>query len=155
MEDLRNYDALKAAAEKLYESTKPVYCPALREEVQFTSVGFRHLVVKSSGDERGKSSQMDRFELLRRAIRLIGTASNCQEFEEREDPVRLQVRGRTVGMDMSIRFWGIVGRVDGRKLKVVLRKVGHGTLHFWSVMPIMPTAHPKPSPKPVDGTEDS
>ena len=36
----------------------------------------------------------------------------------------------------AVRYWGIIAIVDGRKIKVIIRKVGDdGRMHFWSIVP--------------------
>jgi hypothetical protein len=32
-------------------------------------------------------------------------------------------------------YWGLIAIIDGRKIKVILRRVGNGEIHFWSVIP--------------------
>ena len=39
-----------------------------------------------------------------------------------------------------IKYWGIIAIIDGRKIKVILRKIGdNGQLHFWSIVPAWTT----------------
>jgi hypothetical protein len=37
-------------------------------------------------------------------------------------------------------YWGLVAIFKGEKLKVIVRKVGNGGLHFWSVIPAYTTS---------------
>jgi len=35
-----------------------------------------------------------------------------------------------------VKYWGIIAIIDGRKIKVIIRKIGDmGNLHFWSIVP--------------------
>lgn len=35
-----------------------------------------------------------------------------------------------------MRYWGIIAIIEGRKIKVIIRKIGEeGSLHFWSIVP--------------------
>jgi len=39
-----------------------------------------------------------------------------------------------------VRYWGIIAIIEGRKIKVIIRKIGdNGALHFWSVVPAWTT----------------
>lgn len=39
-----------------------------------------------------------------------------------------------------VRYWGIIAITEGRKIKVILRKIGdNGQLHFWSIVPAWTT----------------
>jgi len=82
MEDLSNYDKLREDAQKFYISTRPIQSPALEEYVYFTAEGFNHIIFKGARSEREYSSQILRFKLLPKAIKLIGLSTTYQEYEE-------------------------------------------------------------------------
>ncbi len=43
---------------------------------------------------------------------------------------------KRVKKTLPVKYWGIIGIIDGRKIKVIIRKIGdNGLLHFWSVVP--------------------
>jgi hypothetical protein len=35
----------------------------------------------------------------------------------------------------TLKFWSLEGVVDDRRIKVIVRQVGNGNKHFWSVIP--------------------
>jgi len=39
----------------------------------------------------------------------------------------------------AVQYWGIIAIVDARKIKVIIRKIGDGSFHFWSVIPAWTT----------------
>ena len=55
------------------------------------------------------------------AAKLIARATTYQEFD--------------VEQKKNITYWGLIAIIDGQKIKVVLRKIGNGNVHFWSVFP--------------------
>ncbi len=140
MEDLSNYDQLKNDTQSLYASTPPAHSPALGEYVHFTAEGFNHIVFKGSRREREHSSQILRFKLLPRAIDLAGYANTYQEYEETIKQFEVKHHKKRVLKTKSVKYWGIIAIRGGRKIKVILRKIGdNGQLHFWSVVPAWTT----------------
>lgn len=139
MGDLSEYEKLRDTAQALVAATKPVYSPALDEEVAFTAEGFNHILFKGSRSAREYPSQIMRFKLLPRAIRLIAFANTFQEFEETTKEFEVKARKKRVKKAKSVQYWGIIAIFEGRKIKVILRKIGEGKLHFWSIVPAWTT----------------
>ena len=136
MEDVSNYEKLKENAQNFYSQIGSVFSPAFKEKVYFTSEGFNHIIFKSSRTEREKSSQILRFELLPLAIRLLRESTTYQEFEETIKEVEVKIFKQKVKKTKPVKYWGIIAIIDGRKIKVIIRKVGdNGNLHFWSIVP--------------------
>ena len=94
---------------------------------------------KGSRSEREYPSQIMRFKLLPRAIRLIEHANTFQEFEETIKEFEVKARKKRILKSKPVRYWGIKGIFEGRKIKVILRRVGGGQLHFWSIVPAWTT----------------
>lgn len=134
MEDLSSYEKLKEAAQNHYKSVGKIYSPALGQEINFTAEGFNHIIFKSGG-ERERSSQILRFKLLPRAIKLIGLSTTYQEVEETIKEFEIKTRKKKTKKTKSVRYWGIIAIIDSRKIKVIVRKIGEGNIHFWSIMP--------------------
>ena len=139
METASDYERHKATAQDIYAGTKPVLSPALGERVSFTAEGFNHFLFKGSRSERERLSQIMRFKLLPRAIRLIGYANTIQEFEEAPREYVVKVRKKRRLKTKLVRYWGIIAIFEDRKIKVILRKIGNGKLHFWSIVPAWTT----------------
>jgi len=125
--------------QELYAVTKPVRSPALNEDVRFPAEGFNHIIFKSGRHERERESQIMRFKLLPRAIRLIAHANTFQEFEESTKDVEVKTHKRREMRNKIAFYWGIIAIFEGRKIKVILRKIGNGQLHFWSIVPAWTT----------------
>ncbi|MDO8469627.1 MAG: hypothetical protein Q7S84_01225 [bacterium] len=140
MEDMSNYEKLRGDAQKFYSEIGSVFSPAFSQKVQFSSEGFNHIIFKSPRTERERSSQILRLKLLPLAIKLVADSTTHQEFEEslkEFDVMRFKKRARKT---MMVRYWGIIAIVEGRKIKVIIRKVGdNGAMHFWSIVPAWAT----------------
>jgi len=135
MGDVFTYEKLRDDTQKLYHSTRPVLSPALGAYVHFTAEGFNHFIFKGSRSERERSSQIARFRLLARAIKLIGLSTTYQEYEEIFRALEVKSHKKKISKTKSVQYWDIIAIVDGRKIKVILRKIGDGHLHFWSIIP--------------------
>ena len=47
---------------------------------------------------------------------------------------------KKVRKSKPVKYWGVIAIIDGRKIKVILRKIGdNGQLHFWSIVPAWTT----------------
>ena len=40
----------------------------------------------------------------------------------------------------TISYWGLIAIIENKKIKVILRKIGNGHLHFWSIIPYYSTS---------------
>jgi len=140
MDDISNYEALRDDTQKFYNNAHPVMSPALNEYVHFTAEGFNHIIFKGSRSEQERPSQMMRFKLLPRAIKLVGLSTTYQEYEETIKEFWVKSHKHKVLKSKPVKYWGIIAIIDGRKIKVILRKIGDsGQLHFWSIVPAWTT----------------
>jgi hypothetical protein len=136
MEDLSNYEKLKEDAINFYRGTGKIHSPFLNQDVYFTSEGFNHIIFTNSRSERERSSQVLRFKLLPLAVKLIKISTTYQEFEETLKEFNVRSYKKKVSKTRPVKYWGVIAIIDGRKIKVILRKIGdNGNVHFWSVAP--------------------
>jgi len=136
MEDLSNYDKLREDSQKFYNAIGSVFSPAFNQKVYFSAEGFNHIVFKNARSERERSSQILRFKLLPLALKLVKTSTTYQEFEETVKEFEVKSYKKKIKKSMPVKYWGIIAIVDGRKIKVIVRKTGeNGTMHFWSIVP--------------------
>ncbi|MCB9814878.1 hypothetical protein H6784_05735 [Candidatus Nomurabacteria bacterium] len=135
MIDLSNYDSLRKDSHAWFHALKPVESPVLNNLIHFTSEGFEHIIYKSARSERDKSSQIMRLKLLPLAIKLIETSTTFQEYEETIKQFIVKQCKKKVQISKRVQYWGIIAIIEGRKIKVIIRKIGNGKHHFWSVVP--------------------
>ncbi len=136
MEDISNYENLKTDAHKFYSEIGKITAPAFNQVVYFTAEGFNHIVFKNARSERERSSQIMRFKLLPRAVKLIKTSTTFQEFEETISEFEVKSFKKRIRKTKAIKYWGIIAIIEGRKIKVIIRKIGeNGNMHFWSIVP--------------------
>jgi len=140
MEDLSNYEKLREDAQKFYGGIGKVFSPAFNQDVHFNAEGFNHIIFKGARSEREKPSQVLRFKLLPLAVKLIKTSTTYQEFEETLKEFEVESFKKKINKSKPVQYWGIIAIIDGRKIKVILRKIGdNGIMHFWSIVPAWTT----------------
>jgi len=135
---LSRYKKVLLETELHYKTISSVYCPYFKKNVSFNSDGFHHLRYKVSGSEREKSAQLYKFSLLSSAVQIIGASGTLQQYRKQWGAV-----GRKKNKDGSremkemeyFAFEGILGEgISMMRVKAIVRKVGNGEPHFWSVM---------------------
>jgi len=131
-----DYEQKREKAKSIYDAHRTVYSPYFKDQIVFNSDGFHHLRY-SARRERNKEEQVLKFTLLPLGIRIIGTATTLQEYRKILSPVGdRSPRDGSIKMKM-VEWWGLIAIFVEHdiKVRVVLRKVGDGNVHFWSVMP--------------------
>src|SRR3989338_1921890 len=113
-------------------------CPALDTEVHFTSDGFNHLLHKPNRLPRARKEQKNKLSCLKEAVEIIKRSTTVQEYWEEMQTVGSPDKSgfkktAKVKYFIFIALWDHNGIM--KRVKVVVRKVGDGQFHFWSVMP--------------------
>ena len=133
MDDLY-YRATREAARQLYDAQPVIYSPFFKGDILLGSEGFRHLRVSAQG-ERTKEEQVKRFELLPTALQSLTTATTLQRYRKRPSKLHLQRKTGALKERKIVQWWCFMALFPNRavRVQVVVRKVGDGKLHFWSV----------------------
>ena len=96
--------------------------PAIENSmVRFNAIGFKHLIRKAK--MRTHTEQISRFKLIKYAPIIV--ADPNASVTCRQD---LRIDGRIV------RYWALDKHIDGKSLRVIIRQVGKGAKHFYSIM---------------------
>ncbi len=117
---------MKIQAKELFLKIRYVDCPAFpKEKIIFNAKGLHHLFYKGARkvQTRTKAEIRTRMKLLPLAIELLKIMPVYQE----ESSYRLK--------NKDYRFWAFEGIIRERRIKVIVRQVGNGAKHFWSVIP--------------------
>jgi len=127
---------IREKARELYKEIEEVHCPFLKEKVVFTSVGFNHIQYKNhKGKQRHKNVQQIRYKILKLAHKVLRDSKTLQEYEEQSLFVEVKQNKRKERILKPVRFFGFIAIIDERKVKVIVRQVGNGKKHFWSIIP--------------------
>ena len=118
---MQNKDFIKLAKEE-YKKIGYVECPAFSgEKVYFNHYGLDHLIFKGR-IPRPKDQVIERFNLLNYAKNIIKNTKTVYD-EER----------RTKGQSHAY-FWTIKHSLRTINIRIILRRLNDGTLHFFSIM---------------------
>lgn len=130
------FENKKARAHDIYTAQRTIRNPYFGDEIVLNADGFHHLRF-SARRERNREEQVLKFTLLPLGLRILENATTLQEYRRLLGPVgQPSARDGSVPMKL-IEWWGFVAIFVKQEIKVrvIVRKVGEGKLHFWSVMP--------------------
>lgn len=114
----------KKQIKDIFEKNREVICPAFPDEkIVFNAKGINHLIYKGSRSRREESRILTTIRLLPKAIKVLKLMPLWQE------------ESCYINDDVTYKFWCFEAVVDDRRIKVVIRQIGNGKKHFWSVIP--------------------
>lgn len=120
---------LKAETKVLYDEAPEIYSPYFKDTIRFTAEGFHHLQYDSLGHPRSNKAQIRRYKSFIFApyiLQLAGTIQQQRIYKNKE--------GREI---IDSCFIALLPSTPGKNIevKVIVRKIGNGSLNFCSVMP--------------------
>src|SRR3989338_4933167 len=114
----------KDQIKKIFDKQKKIECPAFPDElIAFNAKGINHLIYKGSRSRREDSRIITNIRLLPKAIKVLQL---MPLFQEESSYAKDHI---------DYRFWTFEAVIDQRRIKVIVRQVGNGKKHFWSVIP--------------------
>lgn len=129
-------EAQKANAR--YQEIGHVHCPYFKREVVFNSDGFHHLRYNTHGSERNKEAQMHKFRLIPAVQVVISKSGTVQEYRKQWGAVGRKKKSDGSREMKEMQYWGFVAILgegaDKIRVRAIVRQVGNGSPHFWSVM---------------------
>jgi hypothetical protein len=132
--DLEQFKKLLERTRTFYQGLGEIFCPALNASISFNSDGFHHLRFDGTRAERSKQEQNNKLRCLKTAIEILKITTTIQEYRK-----TLQPFGKTAQdgfkKTSEVEYWGFIAIMKDIRIKVVVRKIGSGQPHFWSVMP--------------------
>ena len=118
---MQNY---KSKIKKIFDQNKEIACPAFPgEKIILNAKGINHLIYKGSRSRREASRIKTNIRLLPQAIT---TLKLMPLWQEETSYIKDQIK---------YQFWCFEAVIENRRIKVILRQVGRGKKHFWSVIP--------------------
>jgi hypothetical protein len=133
--DKAYYQRKKEKAYRVYSARPAIRSPFFKKDVTLNTDGFHHLCY-STLRERSKREQVTRFTLLPLGLHILTTATTLQEYRKEVKPFGIPGNHDNPPSMKTVEWWGFVAMFvkQNIKVRVVVRKVGDGDLHFWSVM---------------------
>jgi hypothetical protein len=135
---IRDHHTLVKTSRELYDTSSEIHCPYFKSTIALTSDGFNHLLHKPNRQPRNIKEQRLKLRLLKPGLHILNNAGTVQEYR-----TTLEKWG-SPGKDgfsktKQVEYWGfhdIIGKNPMILIRSIVRKIGDGKLHFWSVMPI-------------------
>ncbi len=119
---------------QLYNATKNIYCRFLKEVVYFNNQGFFHLTHDGRDKLRSKADTKMRLNLLPHVYTVI---KNATRFNRQPMLVPKNSDENKTGKEIAFyELYHLMGRNKNKRkvgIIVVLRKIGNGRLHFYSI----------------------
>ncbi len=119
----KNWKEYLKEEEEKYKKLRFIKCPAFNdEEVHFNYYGLRHLIYK--GEKlRTKDEIIKRFNLLPFTPNILKIIKTADHEEKR------------VRENSNAYFWTIKHQIhSGLRVRIIIRRLNSGTLHFFSIM---------------------
>lgn len=117
---MHGYSDFVRKQKEWYSKINCVICPALaNENVYFNNREFNHLFRKH-GKIRPLSEIRRRLSLINSAVNIIQTSSHVEYRSSNKGNIRAH-------------FWALQKNINNKDVKVVLRKIDRGKIHFFSV----------------------
>ena len=135
-----DYDDLREIvreAKTSYDAHQTIHCPYFNESVTLNADGFNHLTHKSNRQPRNVNEQKLKLRLLKKALRIIRKAGTLQEYRRSMEGFGKSGKDGFTKMK-QVEYWAFHDIVREKKqflIRVIVRRIGDGKLHFWSVMP--------------------
>ena len=127
------YEKSRKWAKKTYKKIGRITCPALDNEyVNFTNVGFNHLIRKLK--IRSRRDQKKRFAFLIYAEEIIKNPNASIIYRKTEKKIKVKHYGRRIFQTAIVQYWAFVQNIKKWKIKVVIRQVNSGAKHFYSIV---------------------
>ena len=154
--DQEKYETARMAAHNYFQKNAKIQSPILGT-VHLNSDGFLHLIYgdKHHKNKRDWKNQVKRFHLVSYTRRIIEGMSFYQEYLEQYQTVIVKQQKHKVPESKIVRYWGFVAVIDNKiRVKLILRQIGNGNIHFWSVIPFWKTQYYKDIQTPDLATGD-
>jgi hypothetical protein len=114
----------KKQIKQIFEQNRIIVCPAIPNgEIILNAKGINHLIYKGNRSRRETERILTNIRLLPSAIKVLRFATFIQE------------ESFYIQDNITYRFWTFEAVVDDRRIKVIVRQIGKGKKHFWSVIP--------------------
>jgi len=123
---MSSFTQIRKQAKKDYQSIKCIKCPAFPgEEIKFNAKGFGHLFYKGANTARSRNSKEieTRTKLIPLAVKLLKIMPIWQEEDS------------SISNGKTCHYWSFEGVIENFRIKVIIRQIGKGGKHFWSVIP--------------------
>ncbi len=122
-------------AELSYKNFGEVFCPYFNEKVHFNAKGLEHLKFKTRGKSRSSFDQFTRFKLLHLAPQVLQKSHTLQGIWETNLWESRKRHGAWEKVLKPVQYYEFVAVIAKVRIKIIVKRVEGGELHFWSLIP--------------------
>ncbi|MBT3293466.1 hypothetical protein HN512_02410 [Candidatus Peregrinibacteria bacterium] len=136
--DEEKFNLAKEAAYNYFQNNKKINCPAIGE-IRLNSDGFNHLIYKDKRhkQKRDWKNSIKRFHLTGYIKRILNGMAFYQEYSEWHEPIQITHHGKNETVNKLVAYFGFIAVIDDKiRIKIIIRKIGNGNPHLWSIIPI-------------------
>ena len=137
LEDQHDLHEIIRQAKSAYDAQEIIHCPFFEGPVTLSADGFYHLTNKPNRQPRNVNEQKLKLRLLKKALRIIRKTGTIQEYRCNMEKFGGPAKDGFTKMK-QVEHWAfhhIVGEKKQFLIRVIVRRIGDGKIHFWSVMP--------------------
>ena len=120
---IEKYNLRKALATENYKKIGQIYCPYFHEYVHFNNEGIHHITYRDWHSPRPKPDQYVRLKLLYLAPAIVSLSQTLQDY------------GTKIVNNKIVKYYIFTALLNTMATKVVIRQVGNGSKHFFSIVP--------------------
>ena len=124
----------KNRAREIYSKIGRVECPALsNDSVSFSRIGFNHLIRKGR-IPRTRNEQKRRFVLIPYVEEIVKNPEARIIYREKTIKYKANRHGEKIIIESQAKFWAFMENIEFCRVKVIIRQLGDGDKHFFSVI---------------------
>lgn len=129
------FDKVRVKAETFYTALNPVYCPYLKNNIQFNVKGLDHIKFKGWNKPRVLFDQFQRLKIIT-TIPVILTASHTVQGKwNRKEWERQKKHGKWQKSLKEVNYYEFVAVIENVRAKVIVKEIVGNPPFFWSVTP--------------------
>ncbi len=127
---------VKQSAEEIYQNTKSVYCPYLKQDISFNSSGFEHMKFSNHEKARVRFEQYTRLKLFYLVPEILKKSHTVQGVYDGQEWEREKSHGKWQKVLKGVKYFEFIAVIGKARIKVIVRKLGENGSHtFWSIIP--------------------
>ncbi|MFH1946827.1 MAG: hypothetical protein ABIJ23_01560 [Candidatus Magasanikbacteria bacterium] len=130
----KKFKKVQEKAEQEYKNINSVFCPFLKKDISFNAKGLEHIKFKGRNKARSREDQYIRLKCLPLANKILELSHTLQGHQERNEMVKEKSKRWSHKMK-SVNYFEFVAVVGDVRVRVIIKKVEGGELHFWSIIP--------------------
>ncbi|TSC84798.1 MAG: Uncharacterized protein G01um101413_182 [Parcubacteria group bacterium Gr01-1014_13] len=132
--ELQKLAEIRVRTEEEYKKIGSVFCPYLKKQIAFNAKGLEHIKFKGRNKARSNVDQYIRLRSLPIAKIIIESSHTLQGYQERNEMV--MIKKKKWGTIMKpVKYYEFVAVLKNVRLRVIVKQVEGGELHFWSIIP--------------------